>query len=921
VTAMTPAINGFLEPRARIGFWRGAQALGETGVEVWEGAVALSVLEVAGAPDFQAARFPDLAALDPLQIAQRVGEEHDKFLAAFHSLGPQFGLSLRYWLRRLPGQEPKIRLFLVGRSFGRTGEDAASGLGRFDELVDRSFPWAYYRLLRPGDLDPDAARAVLRMEDVLSLAEILKGEQRFAAWHDPALCGFPFYYFPIPFNPATNNMVEFCRALAQAGRGSSVVADLTLLPTGPITEVERAELGNWMKICERWGRDQRLPVPGGLYTDPRTIELAADPHAQEAAKAYRNLLDRYSGRHPKCFLYSFRILWDQAEPPERLAAALASQAVKKNAEYQICLLDRRHPAFDRALAAARWVYVSPAVCNDQIWSHQEAPETLRRLHRIVDLEEASGFFRLPIPGRNGCPGVSLDFGLLEPSGREGVSAKGVSIGRFISHGRVTGEVATFLPSDLQKHCLIVGTPGSGKTTLCFSLLAQLWEEHQTPFLVLEPAKTEYRALKRLPCFREDLLVFTVGNERISPFRFNPLEVPEGVSLSEHLSALNACFAGAFYLPDPLPMILEEALREVYYEKGWSEYGVGGENAQWEMPILEDLYHKALAVARSKSYASEVASNIRGMLETRLGSLLRGPKGRCFNTRRSVPSEVLLSAPAVLELDALNDEEKALMMLFLLVRVRQQAKRRGGTRTGLQHVTLIEEAHNVIGRSEMGDGGEHRANPKLVAVRFFTRMLAEMRAWGEGIVVADQLPTAMAPEVIKNTNIKVMHRLVAADDRKEVGAAMVFDDAQFEQAALLVPGQSFVFQEGWPKSRLVMERDIKSEHQLEPPPDDQEVRLWMEEFSGRDAMRQAYLPYSGCWDVCQRCNPQIREANERYAQQKLPAIEEAKRRERGFMATAQVEYYLGLPWSAQDRIGQHCAIVHFKEKIEPRLGSK
>src|SRR5207253_5770829 len=129
-----------------------------------------------------------------------------------------------------------------------------------------------------------------------------------------------------------------------------------------------------------------------------------------------------------------------------------------------------------------------------------------------------------------------------------------------------------------------------------------------------------------------------------------------------------------------------------------------------------------------------AGNLRGALETRLGSLARGFKGRCFNTRRSVPTDALMTRPIVLELDALNDDEKALSMMFILMLVREYAKANARQRRlsgrALSHVVLVEEAHNVIGRGEGHTGGGDRANPKEVAIRFFTRMLAEMRALGE-----------------------------------------------------------------------------------------------------------------------------------------------------------------------------------------------
>ncbi|MCW3052572.1 MAG: hypothetical protein JWN14_1742, partial [Chthonomonadales bacterium] len=544
------------------------------------------------------------------------------------------------------------------------------------------------------------------------------------------------------------------------------------------------------------------------------------------------------------------------------------------------------------------------------------PETLRRIHRMADLREITGFFRLPIPGRDGCPGIALDSGLSTSSGNVGALPSGVVIGRFIEGTRVTQDEAAFLPNDLAKHGLIVGTPGSGKTSLTFSLLTQLWERHHLPFLVLEPAKTEYRALAMLPCFRENLLVFTVGNERTAPFRFNPFEIQEGVSVAEHISSLNTCFAGAFNLFDPLPMLLDQAIRTCYAERGWSEYEVGGETPGLEPPTMADLYRTALQMAEQSSYKGETMGNIRGALETRLGALLRGPKGRCFNTRRSVPMATLLANPVVLELEALNDEEKALLMLFLLTALRAYARANRKSGGGLQHIVMVEEAHNLIGRGE-GQNGGHTANPKEIAVRFFVRMLAEMRALGEGILIADQLPTAIAPEAIKSTNLKVMHRIVAAEDRQELGQAMAFDGGQFQQAALLPPGHSLVFQEGWAQSRLVQEPDFKSLYpETAIPPDDREVKARMDPVLGGASLQPVYLPYRECSALCTLCTPRVREQTERWIERKRPQVaQERQRRPTVDPARIALEEILGdFDAPPEEALRWHCLRVHFQAEI-------
>jgi hypothetical protein len=927
-----------LNPKAKIALWHGAPVPGETGVEAVEGCLAFSVFEIPAVPDFSSARFPDLGQLDKVQRVARMGQRQSQFLAALHALGPLCAFSLRYCYTAPPQGEGRIRLFLIGRSYGRTRAEATSGTSQFRETVKRTFP-SEYRLLDLHGNTGEAAlvKDILSLDGVRSIAEILKPEQVIEAHHGAPWCNFPFYYSPTAFVVAENDMIELCRALTNDPRGRRMVVDICLVPTdhrrptGPLTQTERAELGNWTAVCEQWGRDQRRQIPGGLYSKPTSIEIAADPHASEARKAYEDLLKRYGSPQTLCFLYAFRALWWEDEPPVEIATALAAGATSAGSVPHPYAVAHDHPAFQRALNAARNCYVTPAVCREEIWQHPQAPETLRRLHRLVDLKEAASFFRLPIPGRDGCPGIPLDSGFVSQAAAPGPAAASLKIGNYLEGNRETRNEAAFTTGDLAKHCLIVGTPGSGKTSLCFSLLKQLWEDHRVPFIVLEPAKTEYRALRELPAFRDDLLIFTVGSETASPFRLNPFEIPARVSVSEHISTLNTCFAGAFSLWDPLPMIFEQSIREIYADRGWYESDFGDEDSNLSPPTMEDLLAKTLAVAGDKKYRGDVGSNMLAAIETRIGSLVRGLKGRCFNARRSIPPPLLLESPVILELDALNPDEKALVMMFTLTLVREYAKANARERRlsgrKLSHVVLVEEAHNVIGRSDRA-GSPDKANTKEVAIGFFTNMLAEMRALGEGIIIADQLPTSVAAEAIKSTNIKVMHRLVAADDRQELGQTMVLDAGQFQQAAILPAGQSLVFKEGDARSGLVLEPDFKRQceeagYQVDVPPDDATVRDWMNGFQRREDVRSVYLPYVDCVNVCQICNARVREESERLADQSWPIIEKALVKQAKFTSSKGVGaafYHFNSTFAAPvaDKVRLGCAFVHFQEKIVKRL---
>ena len=107
----------------------------------------------------------------------------------------------------------------------------------------------------------------------------------------------------------------------------------------------------------------------------------------------------------------------------------------------------------------------------------------------------------------------------------------------------------------------------------------------------------------------------------------------------------------------------------------------------------------------------------------------------------------------------------------------------------RHIIFLEEAHNLIANTSVQMPGG--LDPKVSATAYITKMLAEVRALGEGIVIADQLPTAMAPEVIKNTSLKFGLRLTSQDEREVLGSTMSADAVQIEKMGVFTKGHCLV----------------------------------------------------------------------------------------------------------------------------------
>lgn len=474
----------------------------------------------------------------------------------------------------------------------------------------------------------------------------------------------------------------------------------------------------------------------------------------------------------------------------------------------------------------------------QQWGHTLATAGKERLRYLTDAAGAASLVRFPVVPRAATPGVQVR--QVAPSFDQGIrqtaaAPDALSLGTFLSGG-----VASIRLADLVRHGLVVGFTGSGKTNTCLYLVDQLWRQHRLPVLVIEPAKAEYRGLIERPGF-EELLVFTLGDEAVSPFRLNPFELLPGVRLEAHLAALKTCLNAALPQFGVLPSIVEEALIKVYQDRGWELTDQGEAQPDRLFPTLRDLYAAVIRVAESRGYAGEIRDNIRAAAAGRIGSLLLGSKGLMFDCQRSIPLDLLLTRPVVLELDNLTDNEKSLVMMFLMTFLREHCRtQRRSSR--LAHVTLVEEAHRILEDVASVAGSEVAADTRAEAVRFISGVLAEIRAYGESLLIAEQSPGKLAPDAVRNTNLKLSHMLLDQHDRQAIAAAMIMDEAQQTFLGKLPVGQAAVFMTGYEKATFLRVPPYKDDAYADHLPD-AALEAHMRRF--RAAHAQAYLPFDGC----------------------------------------------------------------------------
>lgn len=497
--------------------------------------------------------------------------------------------------------------------------------------------------------------------------------------------------------------------------------------------------------------------------------LQKDEHADYTLNSYKNLVNDLSA-NPH-FLANIRVYAHSSEYASMLLDAAASEALDEGS-HDIKL---NHGAFN--IKTVTESQVSP-FCD------RKTPDELTFLSTLFMMKELAPFIALP----------ALYSG-------ESIEIPKETAPSYDDNGLYLGEdndgYSVYIPlENLPKHAFLSGVPGSGKTNSMLHMATELYRKN-IPFLILEPAKQEYRALVNRADMK-GITVFSPSSGTNFPLHINPFEFPTKMSLSEHISNLLDVFDGAFYMIPPMPFLLGQALERVYKDKGWLHYMIN--DGTMPYPTMSELYKTLERILDETTYSDENKSNMKSVLQVRIGSLLSREMGDVFDVPFStVAPEQWLKRSVIIELESMGSGPANFLTLMLSALIRESLKvnpmtRQESVKQPVRHVIFFEEAHNLIGPHVETESNEN-ANSKTAATAFIVKMLAEVRALNEAIIIADQLPTAMAPEVIKNTSLKIGHRIISSDDRALLAGTMLADNVQIERMASFTQGKALAVYEG------------------------------------------------------------------------------------------------------------------------------
>lgn len=349
---------------------------------------------------------------------------------------------------------------------------------------------------------------------------------------------------------------------------------------------------------------------------------------------------------------------------------------------------------------------------------------------------------------------------------------------------------------MASHTFITGSTGTGKSNAVYHLLDEITKNGQTTFLVVEPAKGEY---KNVFGNCTDVQVFGTNPRETPLLRMNPFAFPENIHILEHIDRLVEIFNACWPMYAAMPAVLKDAIERSYQKVGWDLRN--SESEKGVFPTFFDLLDILPGVIEESHYSKDTQSDYVGALCTRVKSLTNGIYGSVLCAEDALSDAEMFDQNVIVDLSRVGSmETKSLLMGILVMKLQEYRMCSSGMNSRLRHVTVLEEAHNLL-RKTSAEQSQEGANLQGKSVEMLANAIAEMRTYGEGFIIADQAPGLLDMSVIRNTNTKIILRLPDEEDRKLVGKSAALKEAQIDELSKLPLGVAAVYQNEWPEAVL------------------------------------------------------------------------------------------------------------------------
>jgi len=865
--------------------------------------IGLSVLEVRAVPhisilsdDVSAEARNRIISQTAADMSNLFTEIYQQYKELFKTelVNPDMSFELIWTTEPVQNQpyEAAIRLFVVLRSIHKDAEVASSHVLMISKLISASLEGGLYDY---SDYPFKEFSNIFSHICHDSCHAIVKEERTENLQNSYLPVCYAFDTFPVDYK-------DLSRLANILIRHPNCAVSFQLIPTY-YSQEELAELETL---------HQNLSMLGHGVSD-RQVGNVSFTNAERLMNLYKHYSDN---RNRSLFLYNIVVFGDSDSLPAVSSKVMGQLTFTDEVAPNLQIVKLDCPSFyqnDQTIYPLPWV-LNELLINDSrsaaIWNGQYVNPNLYRFPYIITADEAASFWRLPIGDDRVNAGLTVnETGKASKTySKNLINAGDIEIGKLKSS---SSNSIGFTLKDLAKHMLIVGTPGSGKTTFSVGLLDRLWKDHHIPFLVIEPAKNEYRALiQSIP----ELQVFTPGKNFISPFVFNPFVPPKNVRLETYKSTLKTAFAAGVSMSTPLDKIFEDTVNNCYSDFRWLDsYTVDGKGKIFNITDFIKCFQETFD---SIGYTGD-AKNIGRAGIVRLKSLVN-----LFDNYYSIPIEDILKKPTIIELAAIeNSEQKALIIALLLLSILAYVNANYIGEGGLRNFILLEEAHVLLDADT--NVGEGSANPSAIAQGLVKRMLAEIRSYGVGLAIADQSPRKVGIDIVALTDIKVAFRLVEGQDKEILANATNMTDTQMARLAKLKPGEAFLFFNRLDEPEEIITPDYRLNNQISISLSDDGIKELSSYWNDK---QESLRPYPECAfaPCCKKCCDYsrrllAREIARRFFRQYVPAntkdIEHLKRVFSKFTALIKKELNEE-PFSVELRT---CVKVHFWRKAKYETG--
>lgn len=557
------------------------------------------------------------------------------------------------------------------------------------------------------------------------------------------------------------------------------------------------------------------------------------------------------------YLYNIGVV-GSAESTMMVAGRLRSILQHEDESIGLSMVNRtgQLPAFQQSFPMYPWNLI--AYKTQHVDKPEITPVPFRRMIHMISASEAMTFFHLPIDD-----GTVSGFDVNRIRMVHETFARGVIDESSIQLGRLQGTGSNAIPfgaplKGFTRHALVVGMPGTGKTTFSVNLLLQFYKRG-IPFLAIEPTKSEYRAMiDAVP----DLQIFTPGKNSVVPFIINPFLPPDGITLETFKPSLVSAFKAAFSMPSPLDILFANAIDSCYVKHGWRGYSKRGDPGTQSFGLHEFVL-TFREIIRNSNYSAESKGNMESAGVFRLLNLII-QNGNIYDTENSVPLYDILRKPTIIELNAIdNQEQKALIMALLLINIILFTKHNQAGDGNLKNILLIDEAHVLLGGGAATQDGAAEAGASTV--KALQNMIVEIRSYGTGIIIADQSPQKVTKEIVGNTDVKVMFQLVQVEDKNIIAASSNMSTTDEDQLSRLNTGEAYVYFRGLVEPVRIMTEDIREKEGIRLVVPDTELQQRMHYWDDKQEMLKPYTQCSIC-DVCKKCDFTLRDDAKFYVEQ-------------------------------------------------------